>query len=72
MADYRAQPPQPPEPTPELLLAREAHAERVTQGERVERRSVIRGLLILALLILAFSIVRAGLGRVFPPNWWRP
>jgi len=72
MADHRAQPPQPPEPTPELALAREAHAERVGKGEGLERRSVIRGLLILALLILAVSLARAGLGRVFPPNWWRP
>jgi hypothetical protein len=67
-----AQPPQAPEPTPELALAREAHAERVARGERLERRSVIRGLLVLALLILVASMARAGLGRVFPPNWWRP
>jgi hypothetical protein len=71
MADYRAQPPQPPAPTPELTLAREAHAGRVTKGEGVERRSVIRGLALIALLILAVSMARAGIGRVFPPNWWR-
>ncbi len=71
MAEHRAQPPQIPESTPELLLAREAHAERVSRGERLERRSVIRGLLLLALLILAVSAARAGLGRIFPPNWWR-
>jgi hypothetical protein len=67
-----AQPPQTPPPTPELALAREAQAERFRRGETHERRSVVRGLILIALLILAVSMARAGLGRVFPPNWWRP
>jgi hypothetical protein len=71
MADHHAQPPQIPQPTPELATARVAHEERVRRGARQERRSVIRGLLLIALLILAVSIARAGFGRVFPPNWWR-
>jgi hypothetical protein len=72
MAAPLAQPPQIPPPTRELERAYEEHAERVARGERLERRSVVRGLLVLALIILAVSITRAGLGRVFPPNWWRP
>ena len=49
------------------LLARGAyHRER----EQIERRRQLRGLLILALIVIALSIARAGLGRVFPPSWW--
>jgi hypothetical protein len=33
---------------------------------------MLRGLIVLALVVLVVSVVRAGLGRVFPPNWWRP
>ncbi len=33
---------------------------------------MVRGLLLLALIVLCLSIARAGLGRVFPHGWWRP
>jgi hypothetical protein len=49
-------------------------AERETyhrEGEQTERRRQLRGLLMLALVVLAFSLARAGLGRVFPHGWWR-
>jgi fatty acid desaturase len=39
--------------------------------EREQRRSLLRGLLWLALLALIFSVARAGLHRVFVPGWWR-
>jgi hypothetical protein len=48
-------------------------AERETyhrNREHIERRRQLRGLLILALIVIALSIARAGLGRVFPPSWW--
>jgi hypothetical protein len=38
--------------------------------EQVERRRQLRGLLLLAFIVIALSIARAGLGRVFPPSWW--
>jgi hypothetical protein len=40
--------------------------------EKAERRSVVRGLLLMSALVLAGSIVRAGLDRVFVHGWWRP
>ncbi|MEG9434976.1 hypothetical protein JAO29_02145 [Edaphobacter sp. HDX4] len=36
-----------------------------------ERRQQIRGLILLALAVLLFSIFRAGPHRVFPMGWWR-
>jgi hypothetical protein len=39
--------------------------------EGLERRSVVRGVLIVVCAILVFSVARAGLGRVFISGWWR-
>jgi hypothetical protein len=36
-----------------------------------ERRRQLRGLILLAVLAIGFSILRAGVGRVFTPGWWR-
>jgi hypothetical protein len=33
---------------------------------------MVRGLILIALLVLAGSIARAGLERVFVHGWWRP
>lgn len=38
---------------------------------RRERRQQLRGLILLAFVVLLFSILRAGVGRVFPAGWWR-
>ncbi|HEX2918979.1 MAG TPA: hypothetical protein VHN81_10680 [Edaphobacter sp.] len=38
---------------------------------RRERRQQLRGLMLLVLAVLLFSILRAGVGWVFPPGWWR-
>jgi hypothetical protein len=38
---------------------------------RQERKRQVRGLMLLAFVVLLFSILRAGLGRVFPMGWWR-
>jgi hypothetical protein len=65
-----AQPPAIPSPTPELLRAR-AEAEVALRLAAVqERRSLTRGLLLLAAIVLVLSMVRAGWGRVFVPGWW--
>jgi hypothetical protein len=40
-------------------------------GLRRERVRQIRGLMLIALAILVFSIWRAGIHRVFTPGWWR-
>jgi len=72
MADlHRAAPPRPPVASRALERARLA-AEAYRSGhEGLERRSVVRGLLVVVCAILVFSIARAGLGRVFLPGWWR-
>jgi len=68
---YRAAPPRLPELTPALKREREAYAIYCREREQVERRSVLRGLMLLALLALSVSVLRAGLDRVFFHGWWR-
>ena len=70
--ERRAQPPRPPAPTPAMERVRDAERIYQQERERDQRRSLLRGLLWLALLALIFSVVRAGLHRVFVPGWWRP
>lgn len=38
---------------------------------RQERKRQVRGLVLLAFAILAFSILRKGPHIVFPAGWWR-
>lgn len=38
---------------------------------RRERRQQLRGLMLLAIAVLFFSILRAGVLHVFPAGWWR-
>jgi hypothetical protein len=67
----RAEVVRPPQASPELETARaEAQAHRIGR-EAMERRSVVRGLIVLGVLALGWSIARAGLGRVFVHGWWR-
>lgn len=42
-----------------------------SNSEQQERRRQLRGLVLLAIAILIFSILRAGVPRVFTPGWWR-
>jgi len=41
------------------------------QSKQHERHRQVRGLLLLAIAILIFSLLRAGLHNVFTPGWWR-
>lgn len=43
----------------------------MTTPEHLERRRQVRGLLLLALAVIVFAILRAGLHRVFSVGWWR-
>ncbi len=70
--ELRAEPPRAPEPTRALLRAREAQRAYLAASQRAAARSTVRGLLLLALMILAVSFWRAGLDRVFVQGWWRP
>lgn len=69
---HRAAPPELPAATPALERDRQESARYRKQREVVERRSVVRGLIVLAILLLVASMARAGLDRVFVHGWWRP
>jgi hypothetical protein len=36
-----------------------------------ERQRQVRGLILFAMAAIVFSILRAGVHRVFTPGWWR-
>jgi len=40
-------------------------------AENQLRRRQVGGLLLILAMIVAGSIFHAGIGRVFPPGWWR-
>jgi hypothetical protein len=42
-----------------------------TARRQIERRRQVRGLLLLAIAILIFSILRTGTHNIFTPGWWR-
>ena len=71
-AEHSAEPPRIPAPTPTQERAELERKAYFRKREQMEHRSIVRGLLLLALLVLAASIARAGLGRVFVSGWWRP
>jgi hypothetical protein len=50
-----------------------AVARRSDQPDQhgAERVQQVRGLLLLALAALLFAVLRAGIGHVFTPGWWR-
>lgn len=67
----RAQPARPPALS-EREQRRESERIAALQGRvRLERRSLLRGLILIAVLILIASLARAGLDRLFVPGWWR-
>lgn len=66
-----AAPPRPPVPSRAMERARQKSEAYRIHREGLERRSVVRGVLIVVCAILVFSVARAGLGRVFISGWWR-
>ena len=68
---HRAQPPRPPALTREQALREEARVEARQARVRLEQSSLLRGLILIAAVILIVSIARAGLDRLFVPGWWR-
>jgi hypothetical protein len=42
-----------------------------TTPRQIERRRQVRGLLVLAIAVLLFSLLRGGLHTIFTPGWWR-
>ena len=53
------------------MQTRAERQQELERSEAQERRSMVRGLVLLALVILVLSVLRAGLHRVFPQGWWR-
>jgi hypothetical protein len=71
-SEPRAAAPRTPEPTRGKVRDR-AEVQMYRAGrERIERRSTVRGLILLAVVVAVGSIARAGLDRVFVQGWWRP
>lgn len=69
--ERRAQPPRPPA-LDETEQKREAtRVEALRSRLRLEQRSLLRGLILLAVVVLIASLARAGFGRLFVPRWWR-
>lgn len=68
--NYRAEPARAPAPTAEMLAAKAERQIYLRERETVEARGRVRALLLLAVMVLLFSVVRAGWGRVFSPGWW--
>ena len=65
------EPARPPQPFSKPDTEDPARAERLAASEAREGRSLLRGLLLLALVVLAFSLARAGVGRAFVSGWWK-
>lgn len=69
--EHRAEPPRAPELLPAQQRAELARTEVLRARLGVEERSFLRGLMLLALVVLLVSLARAGFGRLFVPGWWR-
>jgi hypothetical protein len=55
-----------------MRASRRERAVEASETPRThERRRQIRGLLLLAAVVLVFSVMRAGAHRVFTVGWWR-
>ncbi|HEY5382304.1 MAG TPA: hypothetical protein VIJ65_08605 [Acidobacteriaceae bacterium] len=67
----RAHPPRPPVLTATQHRAELTRLESLCARLRLEQRSLLRGLILLALVILLASLAHAGFSRLFVPGWWR-
>jgi hypothetical protein len=68
---HRAEPARPPALSERELRGESTRSEALRVRVRLEQRSLLRGLILLALLILIVSLARAGFDRLFMPGWWR-
>jgi len=64
--------PRIPEPTATQLAEQKEHEAYLRGRTLLESRSMVRGLILLALVVLLAGFLRAGFPRVFPHGWWRP
>ena len=70
--EHRAASPQLPALSPAVERDRREFERYRIAREKTERRSVVRGLILLAVFVLVGSMARAGLDRVFVQGWWHP
>jgi len=70
--EHRAASPQLPALSPAVARDRREFERYRHDREKKERRSVVRGLILLAVFVLVGSMARAGLDRVFVQGWWHP
>ena len=70
--EQRGEPVRIPPATRAIERDEAARGTNLKLREQIERRSIVRGLLLLGLVVLLASMVRAGFGRVFVGTWWRP
>ncbi len=61
-----------PPPLPRRVL-QDAQEQQVYVRERegLERRSALRGLVLLAVIAVLFALLHGGASRAFPAGWWR-
>lgn len=67
----RAQPARPPALSEREQRRESARLEKLRGRVQIEQRSLLRGLILLAIIVLILSLVRAGFDRIFVPGWWR-
>lgn len=63
--------PRPPEASPALQKAEGERRAYLHQREGLEKRSMLRGLILLAALVVVFALFRAIGGDFFPNGWYR-
>lgn len=69
--ELRAAAPQAPVATRAMERALAEQAAYRAERARVQQRSVVRGLVLLALMVFLVSVLRARVHNVFLPGWWR-
>lgn len=67
----RAQPARPPALGEREQRREKARLAALRARVQLEQRSLLRGLIVLALVVLIVSLARAGYDRLFVPGWWR-
>jgi hypothetical protein len=70
--EIRAEKPRIPAATKSQQRAGQERRQYLRGREALETRSILRGLVLVALTVLLVSMARAGWSRVFGPGWWRP
>lgn len=73
MRDFlrRAQPARPPALSEREQQRENARLQALLKRVQLEQSSLLRGLMLVAIVVLIVSLARAGFDRLFVPGWWR-